>query len=77
MPCGIWESPLEVSIPASEDANNRFTTYRIPKGDYHLPENVEFTATDIALLNLSAALWQEGTLSADARVAQMNWPPLE
>lgn len=64
--------PLEVSIPASEDANNRFTTYRIPKGDYHLPENVEFTATDIALLNLSAALWQEGTLSADARVAQMK-----
>ena len=32
--------PLEVSIPAAEDSNNRFTTYRIRKGDYDLPEGV-------------------------------------
>ncbi len=64
--------PLEVSIPASEDVNNRFTTYRIPKGAYDLPEDLEFTATDVALLNLSAALWREGTLSTESRVAQMK-----
>jgi proteasome accessory factor B len=64
--------PLEVSIPAAEDSNNRFTTYRIRKGDYDLPEGVEFTPTDIALLNLSAALWQEGSLSTEARIAQMK-----
>ena len=64
--------PLEVSIPASEDVNNRFTTYRIPKGAYDLPEGVEFSPTDVALLNLSAALWREGTLSVESRVAQMK-----
>lgn len=64
--------PLEVSIPASEDVNNRFTTYRIPKGSYDLPDGVEFSPTDVALLNLSAALWREGTLSVESRVAQMK-----
>ena len=48
--------PLEVSIPASEDVNNRFTTYRIPKGSYDLPDGLEFSPTEVALLNLSAAL---------------------
>jgi len=33
---------------------------------------VEFTPRDITLLNLSAALWREGSLSHEARLAQIK-----
>jgi proteasome accessory factor B len=61
--------PLEAAIPPEDDGNNKNTLYRIPKGDYDLPEGVEFTGRDIALLNLAATLWREGTLSREAYVA--------
>lgn len=61
--------PLEATIPPEDDGNNKNTLYRIPKGDYDLPQGVEFTGRDIALLNLAAALWREGTLSQEAHVA--------
>ena len=64
--------PLEVTIPPEDDGNNKNSLYRIPKGDYDLPEDVEFTPRDVALLNLSAALWREGSLSHEARVAQVK-----
>lgn len=61
--------PLEATIPPEDDGNNKNTLYRIPKGDYDLPEGVEFTGRDIALLNLAATLWREGTLSREAHIA--------
>jgi proteasome accessory factor B len=61
--------PLEVTIPPEDDGNNKNTLYRIPKGSYDLPEGVEFTGRDIALLNLAATLWREGSLSHEAHVA--------
>ena len=61
--------PLEATIPPEDDGNNKNTLYRIPKGDYDLPDGVEFTARDIALLNLAATLWREGTLSKEAHIA--------
>jgi proteasome accessory factor B len=61
--------PLEAAIPPEDDGNNKNTLYRIPKGDYDLPEGVEFTGRDIALLNLAATLWREGTLSREAYLA--------
>lgn len=64
--------PLEAIIPPEEDGNNKSTLYRIPKGDYDLPDDVSFTAIDITLLNISAAVWREGSLSHDARSAQMK-----
>jgi len=64
--------PLEVTIPAADDGNNKNSLYRIPKGDYDLPEDIEFTPRDVALLNLSAALWREGSLSHEARIAQVK-----
>jgi proteasome accessory factor B len=60
---------LEATIPPEDDGNNKNTLYRIPKGAYDLPEGVEFTGRDIALLNLAATLWREGTLSKEAHVA--------
>lgn len=64
--------PLEATIPPEDDGNNKNTLYRIPKGAYDLPEDIEFTPRDIALLNLSAAVWREGTLSKDAQIARMK-----
>jgi proteasome accessory factor B len=64
--------PLEATIPPEDDGNNKNTLYRIPKGAYDLPDDIEFSARDIALLNLAAAVWREGTLSKDARIAQMK-----
>jgi len=64
--------PLEATIPPEDDGNNKNTLYRIPKGDYHLPANIEFTTRDVALLNLAAAVWREGSLSQEARVASVK-----
>ena len=64
--------PLEAVIPPEEDGNNKSTLYRIPKGDYDLPEDVVFSSRDVALLNLAAAVWREGSLSRDAKTAQIK-----
>jgi proteasome accessory factor B len=64
--------PLEALIPPEEDGNNKSTLYRIPKGDYDLPEDVVFSSRDVALLNLAAAVWREGSLSRDAKTAQIK-----
>lgn len=61
--------PLEATIPPEDDGNNKNTLYRIPKGDYDLPDGVEFTGRDIALLNVAATLWREGSLSKEAHIA--------
>ena len=60
--------PLEAWIPPGEDTNNKATRYRIPKDQYDHSPSVVLDAQDIRLLNLAAAVWREGTLSADARV---------
>ena len=64
--------PLEASIPPEDDGNNKNTLYRIPKGDYDIPDGVEFTGRDITLLNLAATLWREGTLSKEAHIATVK-----
>ena len=64
--------PLETWIPADDDGNNRNTLYRIPKGRYDHPANLELGPQDIRLLNVAAAVWREGSLSADARYAQLK-----
>jgi proteasome accessory factor B len=64
--------PLEATIPPEDDGNNKNTLYRIPKGDYELPADISFTQRDIALLNIAAAVWREGSLSREARIAQVK-----
>jgi proteasome accessory factor B len=64
--------PLEALIPPEDDGNNKNTLYRIPKGDYELPPDISFTSLDIALLNLAAAVWREGSLSKEAHIAQLK-----
>ena len=64
--------PLEAIIPPEEDGNNKSTLYLISKGEYELPPEVTFSAIDITLLNIAAAVWREGSLSNDARSAQIK-----
>lgn len=64
--------PLEAVIPPEDDGNNKNTLYRIPKGDYELPADIRFSSRDIALLNVAAAIWREGSLSKEAHIAQVK-----
>jgi proteasome accessory factor B len=64
--------PLDMWIPSDDEGNNRNTLYRIPKGKFDHPSDLELSAQDIRLLNVAAAIWREGSLSKDARVAQMK-----
>lgn len=64
--------PLEaVELPLEQGAS-QFTRYRIPKGAYDLPADVSFTPKEVALLNLAALAWREGSLSGESRRALMK-----
>ncbi|MGW9111895.1 helix-turn-helix transcriptional regulator [Microbacterium sp. NPDC055683] len=59
--------PLE-TIPSSTDPNDlRDARYRIPKSEYHLPEDISFTPAELAVLGLAGRVWSSGSLSSDAR----------
>ncbi|TXK17838.1 WYL domain-containing protein [Homoserinibacter sp. GY 40078] len=61
--------PLETIEPLGEPGDNHNLRYRIPKGAYDLPDDVRFTSDEVALLNLAAMVWREGSLSAESRRA--------
>lgn len=64
--------PLEsIELPADQGAV-QYTRYRIPKGEYDLPADVTFTPQEIALLDLAALAWREGSLSGESRRALMK-----
>ncbi|MGK9219422.1 MULTISPECIES: helix-turn-helix transcriptional regulator [unclassified Microbacterium] len=59
--------PLE-TIPSSTDPNDlRDARYRIPKSEYHLPEDISFSPSELAVLSLAGEVWSSGSLSAEAR----------
>lgn len=59
--------PLETIETPGAAGNNQTLRYRIPKGEYDLPDDVRFTPDESALLSLAAMAWREGALSADSR----------
>jgi proteasome accessory factor B len=64
--------PLEsIELPADQGAV-QYTRYRIPKGEYDLPADVTFTPKEIALLDLAALAWREGSLSGESRRALLK-----
>jgi proteasome accessory factor B len=64
--------PLEsIELPADQGAA-QYTRYRIPKGAYDLPADVAFTPAEVALLNLAALAWREGSLSGESRRALLK-----
>lgn len=60
--------PLEAYTPADDEGNNKSTIYRISNGQQAPGDSLELDAQDIRLLNIAAAVWREGSLSAEARV---------
>jgi len=54
---GDWADPDDL----------REARYRVPTAEYALPEDIEFTPAEIALLNLAGGVWSESSMSAQAR----------
>ena len=61
--------PIEVVEPQDDPGSNHHLRYRIPKGLYDLPADVSFSPDELMLLKLAAAVWREGSLSAESRRA--------
>ena len=64
--------PIETIEPIDESGSNHTLRYRIPKGAYDLPADISFSPEEIALLNLAAMAWREGSLSRESRHALLK-----
>src|SRR5690554_1305786 len=64
--------PLETIDDPSQSGNNQNLRYRIPRGSYELPSEITFSAEETTLLNLSAMVWREGSLSDESRRALLK-----
>jgi len=64
--------PLETVESPGQAGNNQNLRYRIPRGAYELPGDINFSAEETTLLNLAAMVWREGSLSAESRRAVMK-----
>jgi len=61
--------PLETVESPDRPGDNQSLRYRIPKGQYELPETVRFSPDELALLGLAAEVWREASVSADSQRA--------
>lgn len=64
--------PLETIESPGQAGNNQNLRYRIPRGEYELPQDVTFSAEETALLGLAAMVWREGSLSGESRRAMIK-----
>lgn len=60
---------LGIPLETLDPSDNVQARYRIPKGLYDLPRDVRFSPDELMLLKLAAAVWREGSLSAESRRA--------
>lgn len=61
--------PLETVDQPGAEGDTRLQRYRVPKSRYRLPDDVEFSAEEVALLSLAAQVWREGSLTEQSRRA--------
>ena len=61
--------PLETVSPPGAEDDTKLQRYRIAKERYQLPDDVEFSAEEYALLTLAGQVWREGSLSEHSRRA--------
>lgn len=64
--------PIETIETPGAAGNNQTLRYRIPKGEYNLPDDIRFTPDESALLSLAAMAWREGSVSAESRRALLK-----
>lgn len=61
--------PLETVDQPGAEGDTKLQRYRVPKSRYRLPDDVEFSAEEVALLSLAAQVWREGSLTEQSRRA--------
>lgn len=59
--------PIETIGDWADPDDLREARYRVPSTEYQLPEDIEFTPAELALLNLAGGVWSESSISEDAR----------
>ncbi|MBW9093890.1 WYL domain-containing protein [Microbacterium jejuense] len=59
--------PIETIGDWADPDDLREARYRVPSAEYELPEDIDFTPAELALLTLAGGVWSEGSMSADAR----------
>ena len=59
--------PIETIGDWAEPDDLREARYRVPSSEYVLPDDITFTPSEIALLNLAGGVWSASSMSADAR----------
>lgn len=59
--------PIETLGDHADPNDLREARYRIPKAEYDLPEDIEFTPAELAVLRLAGSVWSEGSLSGEAQ----------
>lgn len=59
--------PIETIGDRTDPDDLRHARYRVPSAEYELPEDIEFTPAEVALLSLAGGVWSEGSMSAQAR----------
>ncbi|WP_156759493.1 helix-turn-helix transcriptional regulator [Microbacterium karelineae] len=58
---------IEVIGDSDNPSDMRGARYRIPRDDNSLPDDLEFTPAELAILSLAAEAWSEATMSHEAR----------
>jgi len=58
--------PIETIGDPSDPNDLREARYRIPKAEYDLPADLEFSAAELAVLTLAGSVWSAESSSADA-----------
>ncbi|MEW1961687.1 WYL domain-containing protein [Microbacterium sp. NPDC077644] len=59
--------PIETIGDSSDPNDLREARYRIPKAEYDLPEDISFSAAELAVLQLAGSVWSAESASADAQ----------
>ena len=59
--------PIETIGDWADPDDLREARYRVPTAEYELPDDIEFTPSELALLNLAGGVWSESSMSDDAR----------
>ncbi|WP_295010732.1 YafY family protein [uncultured Microbacterium sp.] len=59
--------PIETLGDHADPNDLREARYRIPKAEYDLPVDIEFTPAELAVLRLAGSVWSEESLSGDAQ----------
>lgn len=59
--------PIETLGDHADPNDLREARYRIPKAEYDLPVDIEFTSAELAVLRLAGSVWSDGSLSSEAQ----------